>query len=108
PALKQIADSIARESGAALAITAEPIAGVHGADALVSSPWDPSFMAGEYSVEERLLKETGNSECIFFHNIPCARRLGVSNGVAESAQSRIFQLAQNQRYVARAILQTIL
>lgn len=124
PSFKQVADSLAGNSGANLAVTAEPQSGVRGADVLVSAPWasgNPRFTPGSaagkglswpgrerYYIDEALLATTGNSDCIFFYDIPCARGVTVADGIPESARSRVFRLAQNRDAVVRTILRIIL
>jgi len=113
PSFKQVADSLAGNSGANLAVTAEPQSGVRGADVLVSAPWasgSPGFAPGRerYYIDEVLMAATGNSDCIFFYDIPCARGAAVADEIPESARSRVFQLARNRGVVVRAILRIIL
>lgn len=123
---KQVADSLAKTSGASLDVTAEPQAGVRGADVVVSAPWTserPGVASGSaaggglavsgpgrerYVVDGALMAATGNSGCIFFCDIPCARGATVAEGIPESPQSHVFQLARNQSAVVRAIFRVIL
>jgi len=124
--IRQAAEGFAAESGATITITEDTTAGVRGADAIYTDVW--ASMGEEDKIQERIallkpyqvnramLDRTENPECIFLHCLPAfhddqtevARQhpdiCEVSDEVFRSAQSRVFDQAENRLHTIKAVM----
>ena len=111
------AKALAAESGARIEVTNDPIAAVHGANAVYTDVWASMGQESEaqqrrqlfapYQVNAELLAR-GDKEAVFMHCLPAKRGLEVTDEVVESPQSVVFDQAENRLHVQKALLLTLL
>jgi len=130
--VREIAERLAKDSGARLLVTSDPAEAVEGADFLYTDVWlsmgEPEERWGErveqllpYQVNRVLLDATGNPEVRFLHCLPALhnretevgeslfKRFGlialeVTEEVFESQASVVFDEAENRLHTIKAIL----
>jgi ornithine carbamoyltransferase len=110
------ARSAASETAAAIEVSTD-IAAVAGADAVYTDVWASMGQESEadnrqkifmpYQINEDVMRSAG-SEAIFLHCLPAHRGEEVTDGVADSAQSAIFQQAENRLHAQKAALLLLL
>jgi putrescine carbamoyltransferase len=110
----EIAENNIKESGGSLTITEDPIAAVREADFLYTDLWwwvgqeseiperRAAFMP-KYQVNMDLLKKAPAS-CKFMHCLPASRNVEATDEVMDSAQSIIFDQAENRLHTEKGIL----
>ena len=124
--------AIAKESGARITITDNPEAGVKGCDFVITDVWvsmgEPAEVWKErigllkpYQVNAALMAATGNPQCKFMHCLPAYHNLEtkvgrevyekfgldgveVTEDVFESAQSIVFDEAENRMHTIKAVM----
>jgi ornithine carbamoyltransferase len=106
----------AREFGS-VEITNDPAAAVKAANAVYTDVWasmgqeseadERKRIFGPYQVNEALLAQA-RPDAIFMHCLPAKRGQEVTDGVVESAQSVVFDQAENRLHVQKAALLTLL
>jgi ornithine carbamoyltransferase len=106
----------AREFGE-VTITDDWQEAVHGADAIYTDVWTSMGQESEaqervrifapYQVNEALMAEA-NPDAIFLHCLPAKRGQEVTDAVMESAQSAVFDQAENRLHVQKALLVMLL
>jgi ornithine carbamoyltransferase len=106
----------AAESGAEIELSND-IAAVEGADAVYTDVWASMGQESEaddrnriflpYQINGDVMRRAG-SEAIFLHCLPAHRGEEVSDEVADSAQSAIFQQAENRLHAQKAVLLLLL
>jgi len=111
---KQLCESYAKESGAAIFITDKVDEGVKGADAVYTDVWvsmgEESLKAERvalltpYQVNSELMAKTGNPASIFLHCLPAVKGEEVTFDVIEGQQSRVFDQAENRKHTIKAIM----
>ena len=114
--LKQ-AMELARGSGARIEILHDPAAAVKLADAVYTDVWASMGQEAEaderrqifagYQVNEALLAHA-RKDTLFMHCLPAKRGQEVTEGVLESAQSVVFEQAENRLHVQKALLLMLL
>jgi len=111
------AQAFARSSGAEIEILNDPAAAVKGAHAVYTDVW--ASMGQEHEAEERkklfapyqvneALLAAARKDTLFMHCLPAKRGLEVTDEVMESAQSVVFDQAENRLHVQKALLLTLL
>jgi ornithine carbamoyltransferase len=110
------ARSAASETAAAIEVGTD-IAAVAGADAVYTDVWASMGQEGEaenrqkifmpYQINEDVMRSAG-PEAIFLHCLPAHRGEEVTDGVADSTQSAIFQQAENRLHAQKAVLLLLL
>ena len=123
---------IAKETGARITITDSPEAGVKGCDFVITDVWvsmgEPAEVWKErigllkpYQVNSALMAATGNPQCKFMHCLPAYHNLETKVGrevfekfgldgvevteeVFESAQSIVFDEAENRMHTIKAVM----
>jgi ornithine carbamoyltransferase len=131
-ALTEKCRDVARKSGARITITEEVAQGVKGADFLYTDVWvsmgEPDSKWDErirllkpYQVNRRVMEMTGNPDAKFLHCLPAFHNrdtkigadiyarfrldgMEVTEEVFESAQSIVFDQAENRLHTIKAIL----
>ena len=104
----------AREAGLSqIDITADPKAGVKGADVVYTDVWASMGKKHElqeklerfqpYQVNDALMEATGR-ESLFMHCLPAERDREVTDSVMESRASVVFVQAENRMHVQNAIM----
>lgn len=107
------AAEFAIESGSRIEVTHDPLAAVKGAAAVYTDVWASMGQEGEadkrrnafqpFQVTEELMSAAGNG-AVFMHCLPAKRGEEVTEGVAESNASVIFDQAENRLHVQKALL----
>ena len=103
----------AREAGAAVTLTNDPAEAADGADVIYTDVW--ASMGQEAEAEERkrifapyqvddALMARASRDAIFLHCLPAKRGQEVTDSVMESAQSAIFDQAENRLHAQKALL----
>ena len=111
------AQAAARANGAELLLTENPEEAVHGADVVYTDVWASMGQEAEaetrrrhfqpYQVTAALLKQAAPG-AIFLHCLPAHRGEEVTDEVIESAQSRVFDQAENRLHTQKALLLMLL
>jgi ornithine carbamoyltransferase len=107
------AEGLAAVSGAALAITHEPLEAARGAHAIYTDVWTSMGQEREaarrkkafqpFQVNEELFA-VARPNAIFLHCLPARRGEEVTDGVMESERSAIFDQAENRLHAQKALL----
>jgi len=103
----------ARDAGVAVTITTDPAEAAAGADVIYTDVW--ASMGQEAEAEERrrifapyqvddALMARASADAIFLHCLPAKRGQEVTDSVMESAQSVIFDQAENRLHAQKALL----
>lgn len=111
------ARQFAAERGVSLEVTQNPSEAVRDADAVYTDVWVSMGQESEaeprnqdfapYQVNETLMAQA-KPAATFMHCLPAKRGLEVTDGVIESAQSLVFDQAENRLHVQKALLLTLL
>ncbi len=117
PEIVKRASQLARQSGCEVEITHDVEAAVDSAHAVYTDVWTSMGQEDEaaerntqfapYQVNEGLLAKA-RKEAVFMHCLPAKRGLEVTDGVMESAQSVVFDQAENRLHAQKALLLTLL
>lgn len=109
----ELAVEDAKYHGGQIAVTNDIAAGVSGADVIYTDVWTSMGQEKErearlvamkpYQVNEQLMA-LGKPGCIFMHCLPAHRGEEVTDDVADSPASVIFDQAENRLHVQKAIL----
>jgi ornithine carbamoyltransferase len=113
PAVVRLAKVAARESGAQITITNDPIAAVQGADVVYTDVW--ASMGQEAEREERsgrfagfqvnsVLLAHARSDCLFMHCLPAHRGEEVTDEVMDSDNSVVYPQAENRLHAQKGVL----
>jgi len=111
------AQSIAAQSGGSIEVTNDPTTAVNSAQAIYTDVWasmgqeteaeDRKRIFAPYQVNEDLMAQA-RPDTLFMHCLPAKRDLEVTDGVIESAQSVVFDQAENRLHVQKALLLMLL
>ena len=107
------AEALAAVAGAQLLITNDPVAAAQDAQAIYTDVWASMGQEDEkekrradftaYQVDSAILAKA-SPEAIFLHCLPAKRGEEVTDEVIESAQSAVFDQAENRLHVQKALL----
>jgi len=107
------ARAAARKTGARIETGREPVAGVRGADAVYTDVWASMGQESQaqarraifrpYQVN-RALMEAAGARALFMHCLPAHRGDEVTDEVADSARSIIFDQAENRLHAQKALM----
>ncbi|WP_114376546.1 ornithine carbamoyltransferase [Elioraea thermophila] len=101
----------ARNEGATIELTEDPVAAVRGADAVVTDAWvsmsdapgtSRHNLLRPYQVNEALMSHAPNA--IFLHCLPAHRGEEVTDGVLDGAQSVVLDEAENRLHAQAGVL----
>jgi len=108
----------ARATGAQIEVTNDVSAGVRGADVIYTDVWASMGQEAEHAkrveifkplqVNSSLLAKTGKKDTLFMHCLPAHRGEEVTDEVADSPNSVIFDEAENRLHAQKAILVSLL
>lgn len=108
---------LAEQCGCEIEITNEVDSAVSFADAVYTDVWtsmgqedeatERNKLFADYQVNEALLTKA-RSEVVFMHCLPAKRGFEVTDDVIESAQSVVFDQAENRLHVQKALLLMLL
>jgi ornithine carbamoyltransferase len=117
--LKEVVDlalSDARDTGATIRLVRDPSEGVRGANALYTDAWASMGQEAEtekrarifrpYQVNEALMAKADRG-AFFLHCLPAHRGWEVTDAVADSPTSLIFQEAENRLHAQKAVLHLV-
>jgi ornithine carbamoyltransferase len=117
PHIVAAARGIAGETGAEIQLLIDPHEAVLGADAVYTDAWvsmgqeaqadERAQIFPPYQVNAELMAEAA-PDAIFMHCLPAHRGVEVTDAVMDSAQSLIFEQAENRLHVQKAILYLLL
>jgi ornithine carbamoyltransferase len=103
----------AKATGASIEVVNDPKEGVKGADAVYTDVWASMGQESEaaerrkifmpFQVNEELMSNA-KPDAIFMHCLPAHRGDEVTDGVIDSANSVVFQEAENRLHVQKAIM----
>ncbi len=111
------AQAIAESSGSAVRSVVDPREGVQGADAVYTDAWTSMGQEQETTIRQRIfqpyqvdsdLMALAAPHAVFMHCLPAHRGEEVTNEVIDSAQSIVFDQAENRLHVQKAILLLLL
>ena len=111
--LVDLCKSYAAESGSDIVITDSTDA-VVGADVLYTDVWcsmgeedkaaERIALLTPYQINSELMAKTGKKETIFMHCLPAVKEKEVTEEVFESAQSVVFDEAENRMHTIKAVM----
>lgn len=114
---QELLDSVAQEateSGASITVTGDPRAAVAGADAVYTDVWTSMGEEDQkerrrkllrpYQVNDDLMTSTGKDTSVFLHCLPAVKGEEVTDAVFESAQSLVFEQAENRKHTIKAVI----
>ncbi len=111
--LVKLCRGYAEESGGAVNITDSTDA-VEGADVLYTDVWcsmgeedkaaERIALLSPYQVNSALMAKTGRQETVFMHCLPAVKGKEVTEEVFESAQSVVFDEAENRMHTIKAVM----
>jgi len=112
----ELAQSDARDTGATIRLVRDPSEGVRGANAVYTDVWASMGQEGEtekraqifrpYQVNEALMAKAEKG-AFFLHCLPAHRGWEVTDAVADSPTSLIFQEAENRLHAQKAVLHLV-
>lgn len=113
-ALVKECQEFAKQSGGSITITDNLEEGVKGADVIYTDVWcsmgeeDKSAerikLLSPYQVNSKVMAATGKKETIFMHCLPAIKEKEVTEEVFESAQSVVFDEAENRMHTIKAVM----
>lgn len=114
PSLQPCAEAIAwaRAEGASVEVFIDAAEAVQGADAVIADTWVSMGQTGAeqrkqllapYQVNEALMAQA-KADAVFLHCLPAHRGEEVTDAVIDSAQSHVFDAAENRLHVQKAIM----
>ena len=117
PAVVDRARAVAKEHGGSITVTSDPARAVDGVDAIYTDTWlsmgDPPDERevrvkdlDSFRVDRKLLDQAKKT-AIFLHCLPAHRGEEVTDEVADSPQSKIFDQAENKLHTSMAILDAL-
>jgi ornithine carbamoyltransferase len=117
PAVVQLAAESAKDSGARITVTTDPVEGVQEADVVYTDVW--TSMGQEAETKERRERFQGfqvNAElmahappdALFMHCLPAHRGEEVTDEVADAPNSVIFDQAENRLHAQKAVLEILM
>ena len=117
PAVVRLAREAAYKSGAAIAITNDPVQAVQDADVIYTDVW--ASMGQEAEAAERrerfagfrvdsALMDRARPDTMFMHCLPAHRGEEVTDAVADSTHSVIFDQAENRLHAQKAVLAVLM
>ena len=108
----EAATKVARHS-AKLELISDPRAAVAGADAVYTDTWASMGQEDQADARERIfapfqvneaLMASASPDALFMHCLPAHRGLEVTDGVMDSANSVVFDQAENRLHAQKALL----
>ena len=111
--LVELARGYAAEAGSTITIT-EDVNAVAGADVIYTDVWasmgeedkaaERVALLRPYQVNSELMAKTGKASTIFMHCLPAVKGNEVTEEVFESAQSVVFDEAENRMHTIKAVM----
>lgn len=112
-----LAQSYAAESGGSVTVMHDPKAAVNGVDVVYTDTWASMGQEAEkeirkkafagYQVDDTMMA-LAKPDAIFMHCLPAYRGMEVTDEVMESAQSVVFDEAENRLHAHKAIMASVM
>jgi ornithine carbamoyltransferase len=107
---------LAREHGGSIVVGTDPVAAVHGADAVYTDVWTSMGFEGEAAARERAFAPfrvtsallAGAPEAIVMHCLPAHRGHEIDAEVIDGPASVAFDQAENRLYAQQAVILRLL
>lgn len=103
----------AQAAGSTIKITSD-VKSVHNADCIYTDVWysmgeeeksyERKLMLQPYQVNSALMKKTGKKDTVFLHCLPAVKGNEVTEEVFESANSLVFDEAENRMHTIKAVM----
>jgi ornithine carbamoyltransferase len=107
----------AKETGAAITITNDPLKAINSADAVYTDTWvsmgqesekEEKIKAfGSYQVNKKLFSHA-KEDAIFLHCLPAYRGFEVTDDIIDGPNSAIFDEAENRLHAQKAVMVTLM
>lgn len=117
PEVVALAQAYAAESGGSVTVLHDPKAAVAGVDVIYTDTWASMGQEAEkeirkkafagYQVDQALMA-LAKPDAIFMHCLPAYRGMEVTDEVIESAQSVVFDEAENRLHAHKAIMASVM
>lgn len=117
PEIVALAQSYAAESGGSVTVMHDPKAAVNGVDVVYTDTWASMGQEAEkeirkkafagYQVDDTMMA-LAKPDAIFMHCLPAYRGMEVTDEVMESAQSVVFDEAENRLHAHKAIMASVM
>jgi ornithine carbamoyltransferase len=117
PEILSEAQSLAEETEALITVTNNPVEAVTGADIIYTDVWTSMGQEAEtsqrlkvfppYQVNKNLVK-AAKPETVILHCLPAHRGQEITDDVADSPQSLLFQQAENRLHTQKGVLALLL
>jgi len=117
PDILRMAKDDGMETGFRYILTSDPIEAVKEADAVYTDTWTPMGQEKDkqartqafspYQINSQLMAEA-KSDALFMHCLPAQRGEEVTDDVIDSAQSVVFDQAENRLHIQKTILSMLL
>ena len=117
PEVVALAQGYAAESGGSVTVMHDPKEAVKGVDVIYTDTWASMGQEAEkeirkkafagYQVDDALMA-LAKSDAIFMHCLPAYRGMEVTDEVMESAQSVVFDEAENRLHAHKAIMASVM
>jgi ornithine carbamoyltransferase len=116
PRYRELADSLARSTGARITYLHDPIAAVHDADVVYTDVWTSMGQEQEYERRRRAfqgfqvnreLLARAKPDAIVLHDLPAHRGEEITDDVIDGPQSAVFDQAENRLHAQKAVLRWI-
>jgi len=113
PAVVRLAREVAKASGANIQVSNDPFKAVQGADVVYTDVWASMGQEAEAEVRKqvfapfqvnRALMAHARPDALFMHCLPAHRGEEVTDEVADSPNSVIFEEAENRLHAQKAVL----
>ncbi|MBR6697167.1 MAG: ornithine carbamoyltransferase [Lachnospiraceae bacterium] len=111
--LVELCKEYAKESGATITLSDE-VSAVKGADVIYTDVWcsmgeedkaaERIALLSPYQVNKAMMDSTGKDTTIFLHCLPAVKGKEVTEEVFESAQSHVFDEAENRMHTIKAVM----
>ena len=111
--LVELCKGYAKESGATITLSDE-VSAVKGADVIYTDVWcsmgeedkaaERIALVSPYQVNKAMMDSTGKDTTIFLHCLPAVKGKEVTEEVFESAQSHVFDDAENRMHTIKAVM----
>ncbi len=111
--LVELCKSYAKESGSTITLSDE-VSAVKGADVIYTDVWcsmgeedkaaERIALLSPYQVNKEMMDMTGKDTTIFLHCLPAVKGKEVTEEVFESAQSHVFDEAENRMHTIKAVM----
>lgn len=117
PGIVGAAQTVARQNGATVLLTADPLEAVDQADVVYTDTWVSMGQESEKATRQKLfsayqvnaeLMKLAKPDAIFLHCLPAYRGCEVTEEILEGPASVVFDEAENRLHAQKAVLVTLM